>query len=129
MGEKIRRISLSQLPPLLRTTPARYHALSSPQVVLISGSSTQNLVTQNLCQTSTPTPPSQNSPSYSTSPIVSTPGGHSPTQLASPTKGTIFSMGQNLPTQLLALNTPPPNTSIVVPFFKPGRTFMIPTRH
>ena len=93
MGENLRKIIFSPLPRLSRKTPPRYYFLWSPQVATILGSSTQNMVTQDLVQSSTPISPNQNSPSVSTSPIVSTPGGHSPAQVALPTGGTISSMG------------------------------------
>ena len=115
MGENIRRRSFPQLSHLSRTTQLGYHALSSPQLDLLSRSPTQNMVSQDLSKSSTPIPPSQNSPSISTSPIVSTSRGNSPAQYALPTRGTISIMGQNLPMGTQVVNTPPPNTSIVVP--------------
>ena len=78
MVENLRRRSFSPLPLLSRTTPPRYHSFSSLQVDPISGSPTQNMVSKDLSQISTPTPHSQNSPSISNSSIVSTPRGYSP---------------------------------------------------
>ena len=115
MGENIRRRSFPQISHLSRTAQLGYHALSSPQLALLSESPTQNMVSQDLGQSSTPIPPSQNSPSVSTSPIDSTSRGNSLAQYALPTQGTISIMGQNLPMGPQAINTHPPNTNIVVP--------------
>ena len=61
-AENLRRRIISPLPSPSRKSPPAYHSLSPPQVSLLPESPTQNLVTQNLGQTSTPTPHSQNSP-------------------------------------------------------------------
>ena len=61
-----------------------------------------------------PPSPSQNSPSFLNSPIVSTLGGKPLAQILLPTGGNISNMGKKLPTGPPTMKFPCPNTTMVV---------------